>query len=76
MASVTLSRALQASFSMLGLVCGLLSNFCFAVRNVVTPSSPGGGGGAAAVAAESDSLFLAINVIATGTATQLRRSNL
>jgi hypothetical protein len=49
----------QASFSYLGLVCGLLSNLCFAVRNVVTPSS-------ANAAADSDALFLAINFIATG----------
>jgi hypothetical protein len=44
---------------MIGLVCGLLSNLCFAVRNVITPSSP-------AAAADSDALFLAINVIAAG----------
>ena len=44
---------------MIGLVCGLLSNLCFAVRNVITPASP-------AAAADSDALFLAINVIAAG----------
>ena len=46
---------------MVGLVCGLLSNLCFAARNVVTPSTP-------AAAADSDALFLAINLIAAGTA--------
>jgi hypothetical protein len=44
---------------MIGLVCGLLSNFCFAARNVITPSSP-------AAANDGDALFLAINIIATG----------
>jgi hypothetical protein len=53
---------------MIGLVCGLLSNFCFAVRNVITPSSP-------AAVADSDALFLAINVISTGTAIQYFLSN-
>jgi hypothetical protein len=57
--NVTVFPHLQVSFSILGLVCGLLSNLCFAVRNVATPSSP-------AAAADGDALFLAINIIATG----------